>query len=411
MTGAAIVDCSSFRLVYKKGNAAYQYFMKQNRNTLTIKKKRGTNIQKENIQNKNIQNRNIQNKSVQKKNRHPGKSHHGQKLYAFVMLSCLSLFLYAFLVVKGYWPQQDSWQGNSWGNFFGSGQSSDQNNGQSSDQSNGTESEENRLEVHFIDVGQGDATLIKCGGETLLIDAAEEDKGTALRYYLKKQGVEKLNYLVLTHPDSDHIGSADVILTKFPVENVIMSYYEKESTSYRNLKDTLEYQRIESQIAEFGQSFEVGSARCTVLGPVQEYEEVNNASLILLVEHGANRFLFTGDAESKAEMELLAYEGSVVAGGMESTEDVEKRILQECLQADVYKAGHHGSSTSSTENFLDAVNPSYAVISCAAGNEYGHPHEEVLERFEERNIQIYRTDEQGTIVAVSDENTITWEMR
>ena len=387
MTGAAIVDCSSFRLVYKKGNAAYQYFMKQNRNTRTIKKKRRTNV----------------------------KRYHGQKMYAFVMLSCLSLFLYAFLVVKGYWPQESGGQIGNLGNLLGNGQSSnqssEQNNAHSSGQSNWTEDDGKRLEVHFIDVGQGDATLIKCGGETLLIDAAEEDKGTALRYYLKKQGVEKLNYLVLTHPDSDHIGSADVILTKFPVENVIMSYYEKESTSYRNLKDTLEYQRIEPQIAEVGQSFEVGSARCTVLGPVQEYEEVNNASVILLVEHGENSFLFSGDAEAEAEKDLLEYVESGSVESMESMENVEKRIPREGLQADVYKAGHHGSSTSSTESFLDAVNPSYAVISCAAGNEYGHPHDEVLERFEERNIQVYRTDKQGTIVAVSDENTITWEMR
>lgn len=352
--------------------------MKQKNNKATGKTQR-RNIQRRNIQRKNIQKRNIQKRNIQKKDAHHRKPYHGQKLFGFVMLCSLALFLYAFLVVKGYWPQQGGWQENGFGNLQGNGQS------------NTTGSEDGCLEVHFIDVGQGDATLLKCDGETLLIDAAGEDKGTALRYYLMKQGVDKLDYLLLTHPDADHIGSADVILTKFPVENVIMSYYERESASYRNLKQTLEYKRMEPKIAEAGQSFDVGSAYCTVLGPLQEYETPNNASVILLVEHGENRFLFTGDAELEAEEDLLKY--------------------AEMLQADVYKAGHHGSSTSSAESFLDAVNPSGAVISCAKGNEYGHPHEEVLERFEERNIQVYRTDEQGTIVAVSDGRKITWDIR
>lgn len=348
---------------------------------------------KRNVQQKNIQYRSNLNKGGARR-----KSYHGQKLFGCVMLCCLSLFLYAFLVVKGYWPQQGDWQGGGSGAPQGFGAESLQGN----DQGNGAEHEENSLEVHFIDVGQGDATLIKCDGDAMLIDAAGEDKGTALRYYLRKQGVEKLDYLVLTHPDSDHIGSADVILTKFPVENVIMSYYERESTSYRNLKQTLEYKRISPQIAAAGQSFEVGSARCTLLGPLQEYETPNDASVILLVEHGENRFLFTGDAESKAEEALLKY--------AESLQDAESRQDVELLQADVYKAGHHGSSTSSTDKFLDAVKPTYAVISCAKGNDYGHPHAETMERFSERNIQVYRTDEQGTIVLFSDGERISWNL-
>ena len=353
-------------------------------------------VQNNRVQNKKVENKKSQNKTAHGRNGQQRKSYHGQKLYGFIMLSCLALFLYGFLVVKGYWPQQGGWQAGNQGEWPGNGVGNGQNSELSGDQHSEAENAGDLLEVHFIDVGQGDATLIKCDGHTMLIDAAGEDKGTALRYYLMKQGVEKLDYLVLTHPDADHIGSADVILTKFPVEKVIMSYYERESTAYRNLKQTLEYKRITPKIAEPGQSFEVGSAHCTVLGPLQEYETPNDASVILLVEHGENRFLFTGDAEAEAEDALLKYAQSL-------QDDL-------FLQADVYKAGHHGSSTSSTEGFLDAVKPSYAVISCAKGNEYGHPHEEVVERFGERNIQIYRTDEQGTIVAVSDGNTITWKL-
>lgn len=362
------------------------------------------NIPKRNVQQKNIQQKNIQYRSNLNKGGARRKSYHGQKLFGCVMMCCLSLFLYAFLVVKGYWSQQGDWLGGGLGAPQGFGTESLQGN----DQGNGAESEENSLEVHFIDVGQGDATLIKCDGETMLIDAAGEDKGTALRYYLRKQGVEKVDYLVLTHPDSDHIGSADVILTKFPVENVIMSYYERESTSYRNLKQTLEYKRITPQIAAAGQSFEVGSARCTLLGPLQEYETPNDASVILLVEHGENRFLFTGDAETKAEEALVKYADSLQES--ESQQDTELQQNVELLRADVYKAGHHGSSTSSTDQFLDAVKPTYVVISCAKGNDYGHPHRETMERFSERNIQVYRTDEQGTIVLFSDGEQIIWNL-
>ena len=346
------------------------------------------------MQNKKVYNKKVQNKSKQRK-----KSYHGQRLYAFVMMSCLALFLYAFLAVKGYWPQQEGWQDGSQGTLPGDGLNNSLSNAQGNEENNQAENEGDFLEVHFIDVGQGDATLIKCDGQSMLIDAAGEDKGTALRYYLLKHGVEKLDYLVLTHPDSDHIGSADVILTKFPVENVLMSCYEKDSTSYRNLMGTLEYKRIEPQIAEVGQNFDIGGARCTVLGALQDSETPNNGSVIVLVEHGENTFLFTGDGETAAEDAVLKYAESQQLKG------------DELLSVDVYKAGHHGSSTSSTEKLLDAVKPSYAVISCAKGNEYGHPHEEVLERFRERNIQVCRTDEQGTIVVISDGSSLTWQLR
>ena len=271
------------------------------------------------------------------------------------------------------------------------------------------QTDENYLEVHFLDIGQGDATLLKCGEYTMLIDTGEVGKGTAIQYYLMKQEITQLDYLVLTHPDSDHIGSADVILTKFKVDQVLMTDYEKKDNSvYGKLVETLAYQRIQPVIVrpetvleqasdqqfQAGSNFDLGTAVCTILAPVNVYEDPNNSSIAMLVEHGKNCFLFTGDAESEAEADILEYCQA-------------KKIS---LQANVYKAGHHGSSTSSHDAFLDAVAPKVTVISCGVNNDYGHPHKETMKRFRDRGIQVFRTDEQGTVVAVSDGEQVMWEV-
>ena len=176
------------------------------------------------------------------------------------------------------------------------------------------------FEVHFIDVGQGDATLIKCGDQAMLIDAGEDDKGTAIQYYLMKQGVENLDYLILTHPDSDHIGSADVIITKFDIDHVLMPDYEKDNSTYRRMMEALGYRGMKQEIVAMaegsdgaaddasytvGSSFTLGEAVCTILGPVKQYDDPNNSSIALLVQYGDTGFLFTGDAEEKAESDIL----------------------------------------------------------------------------------------------------------
>lgn len=245
------------------------------------------------------------------------------------------------------------------------------------------------LRVHYIDVGQGDATLLQYGDAAMLIDAGDESKGTAVQYYLREQGVERLDYLVLTHPDADHIGGAAVIVTKFDTDTVWMADCEKESRTYEKLLDALAYRGMEWETPAAGETYELGEARVTVLGPLEHYEESNNNSLILRVQYGDRSFLFAGDAESEAELALL-----------ESGAD---------LQADVYMAAHHGSRDASAEEFLDAVKPQAAVISCGADNDYGHPHREVLERLQKRDIAVYRTDELGSILAVTDGRKIWWE--
>ena len=245
-----------------------------------------------------------------------------------------------------------------------------------------------KLEVHFIDVGQGDATLITCGGEAMLIDTGDDSKGTLLQNYLQKQGIKRLDYLVLTHPDSDHIGGAPVILTKFQVDTVFVSDYEKDNKTYRKLIQAMDDKGLDGITPQVGSSYTLGGASFTILAPNQTYEDPNNASIALLLQNGSNRFLFTGDAEEKAEQDIL-----------------ENGIP---VRADVYQAGHHGSRTSSSEAFLDAVQPAYAVVSCEEGNSYGHPHAQTLNALRSRGIKLFRTDEQGSIIAISDGSQITW---
>lgn len=256
-----------------------------------------------------------------------------------------------------------------------------------------TESEQmpllpSEMKVHFIDVGQGDATLIQSGDAAMLIDAGDDTKGTLLQNYLQKQGVTKLDYLILTHPDADHIGGAPVIITKFEVDRVFMSNFEKDNKTYRKLIQALDDKRLSFETPAAGSRYRLGDAEVTILAPVKEYEDPNNASIALIVYNGENSFLFTGDAEEEAENDLLTQNTSV--------------------RADVYQAGHHGSRTSSSIAFMQAVNPAYAVISCKEGNSYGHPHAQTMNRFRERGMKVFRTDEQGSIIAVSDGSEITW---
>lgn len=204
------------------------------------------------------------------------------------------------------------------------------------------------LEVHFLDVGQGDCTLIRCGEASMLIDAGVNGIGTKIQNYLQKQGVKELDYLVLTHPDADHIGSADVVITKFPIGSLFMSDYTKDNKTYERLMQAIDYKGLKSTTPKPGDSYALGDAQITFLSPAVSYTDPNNASLALKVSLGENSFLFTGDCEEKAEQEML-----------ESGLD---------LSSEVYKVGHHGSRTSSCEDFLQAVAPSYGVISCGEGN-------------------------------------------
>ena len=248
--------------------------------------------------------------------------------------------------------------------------------------------ETSNLEVHFLDVGQGDSTLIISDSHAMLIDCGESAKGTWIQNYLKKQGIEKLDYLILTHPDSDHIGGAPVIITKFEIENVFMSDFVKNTSTYEKVLQSLTYKNLSWNTPDIGSKYTLGDAEFTILSPSISYEDANNSSIEILLTNGTNTFLFTGDAEEQKEKDTLKE--------------------NEFTHIDVYKAGHHGSKTSSSEGLLSAITPTYTVISCGEENDYGHPHSEVLNRLRQYNSQVFRTDEQGTVVAVSDGENITW---
>lgn len=247
-----------------------------------------------------------------------------------------------------------------------------------------------KMEVHYIDVGQGDATLVTCDGHAMLIDAGDYSKGTAIQNYLQKQKIKKLDYLILTHPDSDHIGGAPVIITKFEIGRVFISNYEKDNKTYQKLIQALDNKRLKYTTPETGTQYALGTAKITILAPNDDYDNPNDASVALMLQNGKNKFLFTGDAGEDAEQDILET-------------DID-------LSADVYKAGHHGSSTSTSQDFFEAVSPSCAVISCGEDNSYGHPHAETLNTFRMNGVKVYRTDEDGTIIATSDGKEITFNV-
>lgn len=244
------------------------------------------------------------------------------------------------------------------------------------------------MQVHYLDIGQGDATLITCDGHAMLVDAGNNNKGTQVQSYLQSQSITKLDYIIGTHPDADHIGGLDVIITKFPSDIIIMPEYEKDTKTYQEVIQAISYRNKKITYPKPGQTYSLGSAVFTILGPQKKYSNANDNSVSFLLEHGENRFLFTGDAEEEAESDMAAAGTDV--------------------SADVYKTAHHGSRTATTKAFFQDVDPAYAVISCGEGNSYGHPHAEVLNRLRAAGVQMYRTDDQGTIVATSTGSDITF---
>lgn len=251
---------------------------------------------------------------------------------------------------------------------------------------------EGTMEVQFLDVGQGDATLIQCGGESMLIDAGNNDRADDVASYLTGRGITELKYVIGTHPDADHIGGLDVVIEAFDCETVIMPDVENDTKTYDDVIDAMEKKRLSNTVPVVGTQYTLGEAVFTILAPNRaDYgSNMNECSVGLMLQHGEKRFLFTGDAEEAAEEDMLQ-------NGIE-------------LKADVYKVAHHGSRSATTEEFLEQAAPAEAVISCGENNRYGHPHAEVLNRLRAAGTAMRRTDEQGTVVAVSDGEKITWNV-
>lgn len=243
------------------------------------------------------------------------------------------------------------------------------------------------LTVRFLDVGQGDSALIVCSGQTMLIDGGSVSEGQFLVSRLSRLGVSELDYVVNTHPDEDHCGGLAGVLAKYPAQHVYSSVTEHTTKVFSNVVKYAEEQGQQIEVPQTGDSWYVGDASVTCIGPVGTYSDSNNGSLVLRVDFGETSFLFTGDMEQKAEADLL-----------DSGADV---------RADVLKVGHHGSPTSSSQAFLGAVAPSIAVISVGEDNDYGHPNADVLSRLEALGAELYRTDTQGEIIVRSDGQTLT----
>lgn len=241
--------------------------------------------------------------------------------------------------------------------------------------------------VEFIDVGQADSCLIvTANNDAILIDAGEDRDAEAIIEVIAEYDIPDIDLMVLTHPHADHIGGAQTILETYMVKEVMMSSYPATSKLFNNLVATMENQDLIVTQATVGLEKEIDDVDLTVVGVDSVPKDNNNSSIVMKVTYGTVDIMFTGDAEVPAEEIILSNDFD--------------------FSAEVLKVGHHGSETSSSEPFVDAINPKIAVISCGIDNKYGHPNQITLDTLNNRNIQTYRTDLLGTITLTIDGTNI-----
>ena len=244
------------------------------------------------------------------------------------------------------------------------------------------------LTVTWLDVGQGDAAVIQCGGQSMLIDGGKPEKSSYIYAWLQQHGLSYLDVIVATHVDADHIGGLSGALNYASVGTAYCPETTGTTETFQSFVKYLAQRGKQITVPTAGETFALGGAQIQILGPLHRAEDSNDNSIVLKVSFGATSFLFTGDAERAEEQDLLN-------AGVN-------------LQSTVLKVGHHGSDTSTSYPFLRAVAPQYAVISVGAGNSYGHPTEAVLSRLRDAGVTTFRTDMLGEITAVSDGQTINF---
>lgn len=249
---------------------------------------------------------------------------------------------------------------------------------------------EGEMKVHYIDVGQGDCIFIELpNSETMLIDAGEYDEVDGAVTYIHSYGYDTIDYVIATHPHSDHIGGMKTIFDNFNVKNVYLSPAISTTKTYEYMLEAIQNSNAKAYKAFAGtEIISEDNLSVIVVAPATDNpddytDNLNDSSVILKLTYGETSFLFTGDAEK-----------------------AEEDAIRTNIKCDVLKIGHHGSRTSTSANFLKNAKPKYAIISVGEGNEYGHPTEEVLKRLEERNIEVFRTDLMGSIVVTSDGKNI-----
>ena len=253
------------------------------------------------------------------------------------------------------------------------------------------------MQVHVIDVGQGDAILLTLPEGNILIDAGDNISRyeQALQNYLDGLGIKKLDYFILTHPHADHIGGADVILANYEIDTVIMPDKAATSKVYEAVLDGIEKNGADLELAEAGASYQFGGLSFKILAPLKSYSNTNDVSIVLRATFGSVSMMFTGDAEGNAEGQ--------------AEKDILKQYPASELKCDFLKVGHHGSDTSTSPAFLQAVAPKLAAISCGTGNKYGHPVQSTLDALNAAGVTVYRTDLSGTLVFVCDGTTIEYK--
>ncbi len=246
------------------------------------------------------------------------------------------------------------------------------------------------LSVHFLDVGQADSILIQQGSSAMLIDGGNNEDTDVVLDYLEEKDITKLNYVVGTHPHEDHIGGLDGVINKLTVDKVIMPKVSHNTKTYEDVLSAIKSQGLKITTPRLGQQYSLGNAMFTILSPSKDkYEELNDYSIAIRLDYGDKSFLFLGDCERVNEEEMLQ-------SGLP-------------LASNVVKLGHHGSISSTSEEFIAAVNPEYAVISVGKANDYNHPHKEVIKRLNQYGIEILRTDESGTIVFFTNGESLSFK--
>ncbi len=246
------------------------------------------------------------------------------------------------------------------------------------------------MKVHFLDVDQGLAILVQLGEDVLVYDGGERDTSSFVVAYLKEQGVTEIDYLISSHYDADHVSGLIGCLYAFDVKNVIGSNYVHDSKLYTSFISAVEEEGLDIQYPAVGTQFRMGDAVITILSPKEITGDSNSNSVAIKLSYGESDFIFTGDADYKSEREMIA-------SGLD-------------LDCEVLSVAHHGSASATSEKFVAATTPEYAVISCGKDNGYGHPHKETMQTLHDYEVEILRNDESGTIVAETDGMELWWIM-
>lgn len=254
-----------------------------------------------------------------------------------------------------------------------------------------SEADKEDLTVYFLDVGQGNAVLAECDGHYMLIDGGDESKKSYVKAYLKSVGVTSLDYVVASHYDADHLNGVVEVLKTYDCDLVFSGDYNADTEIYEDYTSAVDKMEIREIHPQMGETYRLGEAAFTIVCPLHyDHQLENDNSIGIRLVFGDTSFLICGDASEESEMEMLR--------------------SGELLESDVYMASHHGSRSSSSRDFLKEVDPESVVISAGYGNPFGHPSKTVMERIQKTGADLYRTDLQGDLIAVSDGQTITWNV-